>query len=130
MLQKLNLETDISNHFRYNRYIIFLLCLKTEHTNVIQFPPPIKTYLHDIIEILFKVALNTITLILTVDHLTTGHIYHLWWYFRCFTVPLLFKILVKVWTLSLWKESLNIDCQQFHQYQQSKQSPLISNHWT
>jgi len=32
--------------------------------------------------------------------------------------------------LSLWKESLNSDGQQFHQYQQSKQSPLTSNNWT
>ena len=30
----------------------------------------------------------------------------------------------------IWKESLNSDGQQFHQYQQSKQLPLISNHWT
>jgi len=29
-----------------------------------------------------------------------------------------------------WKESLNSDGQQFHQYQQNKQSPLIVTHWT
>jgi len=32
--------------------------------------------------------------------------------------------------MKLWKESLNSDVQQFHQYQQNKQSPLTSNHWT
>jgi hypothetical protein len=36
---------------------------------VLLFPPPIKTYKHDITEILLKVALNTITLYLrAVDH--------------------------------------------------------------
>jgi hypothetical protein len=30
----------------------------------------------------------------------------------------------------LWKESLNSDGQQFHQYQQNKQSPLIVTHLT
>ena len=30
----------------------------------------------------------------------------------------------------LGKESLNSYDQQFHQYQKSKQSPLMSNHWT
>ena len=28
------------------------------------------------------------------------------------------------------KESLNSDGQQFHQYQQNEQSPLILTHWT
>jgi len=28
----------------------------------------------------------------------------------------------------LWKESLNIDGQQFHQYQQSEKSPLTLSH--
>ena len=32
---------------------------------VLRFPPPIKTDRHDITEILLKVALNTITLIIT-----------------------------------------------------------------
>ena len=31
---------------------------------------------------------------------------------------------------SLWKESLNSEGQQFNQYQQIKQPPLVSNHWT
>ena len=30
----------------------------------------------------------------------------------------------------LWKDSLNGDGQQFHQYQQNEQSPLTSHHWT
>jgi hypothetical protein len=30
----------------------------------------------------------------------------------------------------LWKENLNKDGQQFHQYQQNKLSPLTSNNWT
>ena len=30
----------------------------------------------------------------------------------------------------LWKESLKRYGQQFHQYQQNKQPPLISTHWT
>ena len=29
----------------------------------------------------------------------------------------------------LWKESINSDGQQFHQYQQNKQSPLTSHNW-
>ena len=29
-----------------------------------------------------------------------------------------------------WKESLNSDGQQFHQYQQSGQPPLTLTHWT
>jgi hypothetical protein len=29
-----------------------------------------------------------------------------------------------------WKESLNSDCQPFHQYQQNKQLPLTSNDLT
>ena len=29
----------------------------------------------------------------------------------------------------LWKESLNSDDQQFHQYQQSEQTPLILTYW-
>jgi hypothetical protein len=32
--------------------------------------------------------------------------------------------------MPLWKESLNNDCQQFHQYQQNEQPPLTSNHQT
>ena len=37
-----------------------------------------------------------------------------------------------IWYLfyTLWKEYLNSDGQQFHQYQQNKQSPLILSHWT
>ena len=31
--------------------------------------------------------------------------------------------------ITLWKESLNNDGQQFHQLQQNKQSPLTSTHW-
>jgi hypothetical protein len=31
--------------------------------------------------------------------------------------------------LTLWKESLNSDGQQLHQYQQNEQAPLTSNHW-
>jgi hypothetical protein len=31
---------------------------------------------------------------------------------------------------TLWKESLNSVSQQFYQYQQNKQSPFTSNHWT
>ena len=30
----------------------------------------------------------------------------------------------------LWKESLNSDHQQYHQYQQNEQSPLAATHWT
>jgi hypothetical protein len=30
----------------------------------------------------------------------------------------------------LWKESLNSDGKQLHQYQQNKEPPLTSNHWT
>ena len=30
----------------------------------------------------------------------------------------------------LWTESLSGDSQQYHQYQQNKQQPLTSNHWT
>ena len=30
----------------------------------------------------------------------------------------------------MWKESLNSDGQQSHQYQQNEQPPFISNHWT
>ena len=30
----------------------------------------------------------------------------------------------------LWKESLNSDAQQFHQYQQIRHLPLTSNRWT
>jgi hypothetical protein len=30
----------------------------------------------------------------------------------------------------LWQESLNSDGKQLHQYQQNKQPPFISNHWT
>ena len=29
----------------------------------------------------------------------------------------------------LWKESLNSDSHQLHQYQQNEQSPLVWNHW-
>jgi hypothetical protein len=29
-----------------------------------------------------------------------------------------------------WKESLNSNSQQVHQYQQNEQSPLTSTHWT
>jgi len=32
--------------------------------------------------------------------------------------------------MKLWKESLNSDGQQFHQYQQNEQSPLTLTHWT
>ena len=32
--------------------------------------------------------------------------------------------------LWLWKESFNSDGKQYHQYQQNKQSPLTSNHYT
>jgi hypothetical protein len=32
--------------------------------------------------------------------------------------------------LKLWKESLNSDGQQFHQYQLNEQSPLTLIHWT
>ena len=35
---------------------------------VLQFPPPIKTYPHDITDILLKVALNTITLTPSVSN--------------------------------------------------------------
>jgi hypothetical protein len=31
---------------------------------------------------------------------------------------------------TLWKENFNSDGQQFHQYQQNEQSPLVSTHWT
>ena len=31
---------------------------------------------------------------------------------------------------SLWKESLNSNGEQFHQYQQNKQSPFTLTHWT
>jgi hypothetical protein len=34
------------------------------------------------------------------------------------------------WSCTLWKERLNSHGQQFHQYQQNKQSPLILSHWT
>ena len=51
-------------------------------------------------------------------------------------LPILFKMkfiwIVKtnLWTHHLsWKESLNSDGQQFYQYQQNEQSPLISTHW-
>ena len=30
----------------------------------------------------------------------------------------------------LWKESLDSDGQQFHQYQQNEQSPITLTHWT
>jgi hypothetical protein len=32
--------------------------------------------------------------------------------------------------IKLWKERLKIDGQQFHQYQENEQSPLILTHWT
>ena len=33
-------------------------------------------------------------------------------------------------SITLWKESLNSDGQQFYQYKQHKQLPFISNNWT
>ena len=46
-------------------------------------------------------------------------------------IYLYFNINFAVWLNSeLWKESLNNDGQQYQQYQQIKQSPLASTHWT
>ena len=42
-------------------------------------------------------------------------------------IKFLYKIIV-IKEILLWKESLNIDGQQFHQYQQNKQSPLGLTH--
>jgi hypothetical protein len=33
-------------------------------------------------------------------------------------------------SITLWKESLNSDVQQFYQYKLHKQLPFISNNWT
>jgi hypothetical protein len=53
------------------------------------------------------------------------------------------SVIVPLWSLELteacccfrnitisWKESLNSDGQQLHQYQQNEQLPYTSNHWT
>jgi hypothetical protein len=39
-------------------------------------------------------------------------------------------ILIQLSADGWWKESLNSDGQQFHQYQQSGQPPLTLTHWT
>jgi hypothetical protein len=49
---------------------------------------------------------------------------------KTFNTMLDFKPLSYRFVLGLWKESLNSNDHQFHQYQQNQQSPFTSTHWT